>query len=58
MEILSYVLSGLLAHKECMRHKGVLGSNEIQIMSAENGVVDGEFNSSETEAENPPKIYV
>src|SRR5580698_10857226 len=37
MEILTYVLSGKLAHKDSMGHAEVLGPNEIQKMSAGSG---------------------
>src|ERR1700719_4664565 len=49
MEILSYVLTGKLAHTDSMGHTEQLGPNEIQRMSAGSGVVHSEFNGSKTE---------
>ena len=49
MEILTYVLSGALAHKDSMGHVETLHANDLQRISAGNGIVHSEFNGSENE---------
>jgi redox-sensitive bicupin YhaK (pirin superfamily) len=58
MEILTYVLSGSLAHRDSMGHQEVLGPNEIQRMSAGAGVRHSEFNPSRTDPLHLFQIWI
>jgi quercetin 2,3-dioxygenase len=58
MEIVTYVLEGRLAHRDSMGERHTLGANEIQAMSAGNGVVHSEFNASDTEAVHSIQIWI
>lgn len=49
MEILSYVLTGGLAHRDSHGGEGVLRPGELQWMSAGHGVQHSEHNASQTE---------
>ncbi|HVZ23692.1 MAG TPA: pirin family protein [Vicinamibacterales bacterium] len=58
MEIITYVVEGRLAHRDSMNQRHVLGPNEVQTMSAGNGVVHAEFNASETEPVHSIQIWI
>lgn len=54
MEIVTYVLSGALEHRDSMGNGEVLRPGEFQRMSAGTGITHSEFNPSETE---PVHLY-
>jgi quercetin 2,3-dioxygenase len=49
MEIITYVLSGKLEHRDSLGHRGFIAPGEVQVMSAGRGIRHSEYNASKTE---------
>jgi quercetin 2,3-dioxygenase len=58
MEILTYMVDGALAHRDSLTGPHVLGRNELQAMTAGDGIVHSEANASESEPSHSLQIWI
>ena len=58
MEIITYVLSGALAHKDSSGGEGVLRPGDVQHMTAGSGIRHSEYNASKTEPVHFIQIWI
>lgn len=58
MEILTYVLSGSLKHRDSLGHQAIISPGEVQRITAGTGIAHSEFNPSDTEPVHLLQIWI
>jgi quercetin 2,3-dioxygenase len=58
MEIITYVLSGSLEHKDSLGNGGIIRPGDVQLMSAGKGILHSEYNPSDSEDVHLLQIWI
>jgi redox-sensitive bicupin YhaK (pirin superfamily) len=58
MEIITYVLDGVVRHGDNLGNRGLIRAGEVQVMSAGKGIVHEEFNGSTTDPVHLLQIWI
>jgi redox-sensitive bicupin YhaK (pirin superfamily) len=58
MEIISYILSGRLGHRDSTGHESVVGAGDVQHMTAGRGIRHAEYNASRDEPVHFLQIWI
>lgn len=58
VEIISYVVSGILEHQDCMGHRALMTPGDVQRISAGTGIQHSEYNGSPVEPVHFLQIWI
>lgn len=58
MEIVTYVVEGILEHKDSLGNTGVIEAGEVQRMSAGTGITHSEYNGSKTDSLRLLQVWI
>ncbi|HTL30341.1 MAG TPA: pirin family protein, partial [Tepidisphaeraceae bacterium] len=58
MEIVTYVIEGVLEHQDNLGHTAQLKAGEVQMMSAGSGIVHAEYNPSKTDPVHLLQLWI